>query len=227
MDRQHPYGVPNPDLSGRIVELCRRRGWQPLALVFLACWCVAVLAAEPVILVLGDSLSAGFGIDDVAKGWVARLQARLKAQGYPHRVVNASISGDTTRGARSRLPAALDTQRAVIVIVELGGNDGLRGLKLSQMHANLVAIVSQIRAVGAKALLVGVRLPPNYGPAYTERFHAVYPKVAEAEGIAWVPNLLKGVDDRPELMQADGIHPRAEAQTLILDTVWVHLQPLL
>jgi len=176
--------------------------------------------------VLGDSLSAGYGIDD-AKGWVSLLGQRLKAEGFPHRVVNISISGDTTAGALARLPDALARQRPAIVIVELGGNDGLRGLSLDAMKHNLEQILLRSRQAGAKVLLVGVRLPPNYGPAYTRAFDAIYTRLATRSDVPLVPFLLEGVALGERLMQDDGLHPTEQAQPRILQNVWPHLVPLL
>lgn len=180
----------------------------------------------PAILVLGDSISAGYGValDD---GWVARLRERLAAEGYPHAVINASVSGDTTSGGLARLPAALERHTPAVVVVELGGNDGLRGLSPDAMRTNLAAMVERARAAGARVLLLGIRLPPNYGPAYIERFTDVYRAVAEANDVALVPRVLAGVGEREALMQDDGIHPDAEGHARILDNVWPALEPLL
>jgi acyl-CoA thioesterase-1 len=194
-------------------------------LVILVC-ILPVTAHARVVLVLGDSLSAGYGID-TQKGWVALLQSRLRDNGLPHRVVNSSISGDTTSGALARLPRALSLHHPAIVIVELGGNDGLRGLSLQEMRENLAQIIRTVRDKGAKVLLLGMRLPPNYGTAYTEKFNAIYQQLAEAYGVPLVPFLLEGVANRPELMQDDGIHPRAAAQEQLLENVWPYLRPLL
>lgn len=186
----------------------------------------AVLAGQRVILVLGDSLSTAYGLE-VERGWVSLLEQRLAAQGRDYRVVNASISGDTTRGGLARIAESLRANRPSIVIVELGGNDGLRGIPLEVSRAQLRGIVEQALAAGARVLLLGMRLPPNYGPVYAQRFHAIYRDIAHELGVALVPFFLEGVGDRPELMQADGIHPRAQAQPMLLDTVWPHLEPLL
>ena len=196
----------------------------------LLLWSIAAAAVDtdepPTILVLGDSLSAGYGIAS-GSGWVDLLERRLRDEGYPHRVVNASISGDTSRGALARVERALEHHRPNLLIIELGGNDGLRGIPAREMHANLGAIIDRGRAAGAQTLLVGVRLPPNYGPAFTEKFHAVYGRLAEEKGVAWVPFLLKGVALRAEWMQADGLHPTAEGQPTLLENVWRSLSPLL
>lgn len=186
----------------------------------------ALGANPPVILVLGDSLSAAFGIDPRA-GWVTLLQARLQREGYAFRVVNSSISGDTTFGASARLPHVIEQYHPAIVIVEIGGNDGLRGLPLAEVRRNLVSIVDTAQKRGAQVLLVGMRLPPNYGMGYTQKFHAVYAEVAKAHGVALVPFFLDGVAGNAALMQADGIHPRAEAQARLVENVWPGLKPLL
>lgn len=178
------------------------------------------------LLVVGDSLSAAYGID-VQSGWVTLLQQRLDAQGSRYKVVNASISGDTTAGGLARLPQALAAQRPEIVIIELGGNDGLRGLPLTQMKNNIAAMITKARAQGARVLLVGIYLPPNYGRQYLERFRAVYRDLAAQYSVPLVPFLLDGVATQSNLMQADGIHPTAEAQPTILENIWSHLRPLL
>jgi acyl-CoA thioesterase-1 len=176
--------------------------------------------------VLGDSLSAAHGIR-VEQGWVALLQARLQAKGYKQRVVNASVSGETTGGGLVRLPRALELHSPSIVIVELGGNDGLRGLPVADIRKNLDAIVSQSQHAGAAVLLVGMRIPANYGPVYTHDFQQLYTDLAQQHRLVLVPFFLEGValDDR--LMQADDIHPNAAAQPRLLDTVWKMLEPML
>lgn len=196
-----------------------------LALIFCA-WTAQALAEKPVILVLGDSLSAGYGIS-TNSGWVALLQQRLEQQGYPQRVVNASISGDTTSGGLARLPQALAQHRPQLVILELGANDGLRGLPLDEMRRNLATIIDKSHEHGATLLLAGVRLPPNYGALYVKKFHHIYRQLAQNHKVALVPYLLAGVGGNADLVQADGLHPRANAQELILDNVWPHLLPIL
>ncbi|MEW6353494.1 MAG: arylesterase [Pseudomonadota bacterium] len=197
--------------------------------LFVFLWVVASAAhaaGKPVILVLGDSLSAAYGMEHNT-GWVSLLQKRLTSQDYPHRIVNASISGDTTSGALARVDRALDEHRPAIVIVELGGNDGLRGLPVDAMRANLAAIIERSLARGARVLLVGMQLPPNYGPAYTKRFRQVYVDLARHYSVTLLPFLLEGIADKPELMQTDGVHPRAPAQARIMENVWEVLQPML
>lgn len=181
---------------------------------------------KPVILVVGDSLSAGYGVA-VNATWVALLERRLTDQGYGYRVVNASVSGDTTGGALNRLPRALELHRPAIVILELGGNDGLRGLPLKQVRANFEAMISQIKAQGAKPVLIGMRMPTNYGPAYADRFHALYGELAKQYDVPHLDFFLDKVALDPELMQPDGIHPTEKAQPILLDNVWPVLEPLL
>jgi len=183
-------------------------------------------AAPRVILVLGDSLSAGYGLAR-GEGWVDLLQARLDQRNAGTRVVNASISGDTTDGALTRLPHALRTHRPNIVIVELGANDGLRGQPVDKMQRNLAAIVSQSHRAGAKVLMVGMQLPPNYGPAFTDPFARAYANVSERFKLRLVPFFFAGMSDNRGFFQADQLHPNAKAQPILLDNVWVELQPLL
>lgn len=193
-------------------------------------WGAAALAVAdegaPGLLVLGDSLSAGYGLE-TQQSWVSLLQQRLRAHGLNHRVINAGISGDTTRGALARLPQTLAREQPVVAVVALGGNDGLRGLSLQAMEANLSAIIETLQAAGTQVVLAAVRLPPNYGAAYTDAFGDIYRRLARRYQVALVPRLLDRVADDPALMQDDGIHPRAEAQSMILDNVWLHLAPLL
>jgi acyl-CoA thioesterase I len=181
---------------------------------------------QPVIVVLGDSLSAGYGIE-LNQGWVAQLQQRLRREGYPHRVVNASISGETTRGALVRLEDLLAQHRPAIVIVELGGNDGLRGLSLHEMHENFSQIILRSKQAGAKVLLITMRLPTNYGPVYIKGFQKLFDALVHEHAVPTAPFILEGIADRAELMQEDGIHPRTEAQGLMLDSVWPALTQLL
>ena len=186
-------------------------------------------APQRTLLVVGDSLSAEYGLAR-GQGWVALLEARLARDKLPWRVVNASVSGDTTSGGRSRLPALLKQHRPALVVLELGGNDALRGLPLTMTEANLLAMTRAAKASGARVLIAGMAVPPNYGRSYTEQFAALFGKVAQAEGTALVPFLLAGVADGPEadnLFQPDRIHPKAEAHPRILDNVWKVLRPLL
>ncbi len=183
-------------------------------------------AESPVILVLGDSLSAGYGIP-VEKGWVSLLQRRLVERGFPYRVVNASISGDTTSGGLSRLPAALELHRPAIVVLELGANDGLRGQPPMAMSRNLSRMIERSQQAGARVLLAEMRIPPNYGPLYAQKFQATFGELAQHYAIPLIPFLLDGVAGNPALIQDDGLHPRAEAQPRILDNVWAVLEPAL
>jgi len=188
---------------------------------------LSVAAAEPrPLLVLGDSLSAAYGIAP-QEGWVALLGERLKSAKPIRKVVNASISGDTTAGGLARLPALLAEHKPALVVVELGANDGLRGLPLAQARANLASALTAIRGAGAHALLVGIELPVNYGPQYRDGLRAMYRGLAEEFNVPLVPFLLEGVALDPDLMQDDGLHPKAAAEPRVLDTVWAVLQPAL
>jgi acyl-CoA thioesterase-1 len=183
-------------------------------------------AGKPVILIVGDSLSAGYGID-VKSTWVALLERRLAEEGYGYRVVNASASGETTGGAKARLPRALEVHQPKVVVLELGGNDALRGLPLQQVESNLDDLIQRSQAAGAKVVLVGMRIPPNYGAAYANRFHALYRELAEEHDVQHVDFFLEGVALDENLMQADGIHPSAEAQRRLLDNVWPDIRATL
>jgi acyl-CoA thioesterase-1 len=186
-------------------------------------------AAGKTLLVVGDSLSAEYGLAR-GDGWVALLDKRLAKERIGYRVVNASISGDTTSGGRSRLPALLREHKPQVVVIELGGNDALRGLPIAMTESNLTEMARQSKAAGARVLLAGITVPPNYGRSYGEAFLALFPKVARAESAALVPFILAGVADGPDaetMFQPDRIHPRAEAHPRILDNVWPALRPLL
>jgi acyl-CoA thioesterase-1 len=186
----------------------------------------AFAAAAPVVLVLGDSISAGYGLP-ANKGWTTLLQQRLVAEHYPHRVVNASITGDTTAGGRARLDALLTKHRPAVTVIELGGNDGLRGGSLDALQANLVAMTAAAQKSGARVLIVGLRLPPNYGPAYVRRFEAIYADVARERKAALVPFLFEGFAEDNAMFQPDRIHPVSAAQARLLDNIWRELKPLL
>lgn len=183
-------------------------------------------AGAPRLLVVGDSLSAEYGIAR-GTGWVPLLQERLRKLGYPYQVVNASISGDTTSGGVSRLAGLLTQHKPDVVVVELGANDALRGLALSMTERNLDKLVADSKESGARVLLAGIQIPPNYGRDYTERFNAIFGKVAKAHQAALVPFLMEGIATDRDLFQADGIHPVAAAQPKLLDNVWPRLEPLL
>ena len=195
-----------------------------LTILWLAAF--AARAETPVILVFGDSISAGYGLPRVEEGWVAMLGAKLKAQGYGDDVVNASVSGETTAGGLARLSRALSIHHPAIVILELGGNDGLRALPIGEMRANLSKMID-LAAAGSKVLLLGMRIPPNYGPQYTEAFAAAYADLAREKHVALVPFLLSGVALNADLMQSDGVHPNEAGQPKLLDNVWPALVPLL
>ena len=177
-------------------------------------------------MVLGDSLSSAYGLA-VDQGWVSLLQQRLRQKGYPHQIVNASASGDTTANGLTRLPTALREHRPDIVIVELGGNDGLRAQPVDLIRDNLDSIITAIQSNGAQVVLAGMRLPPNYGPAYVKASEKIYPDLAAQYGVVLIPFFMEGVATVTELMQNDGVHPGAEAQPILLDNVWPYLQPLL
>ena len=183
-------------------------------------------ASSRTILVFGDSLSAAHGLRP-EQGWVALLAKRLRSQGYRYRIVNASVSGETTTGGLERLPHELRASHAGIVILELGANDALRGLPLTLAARNLAAMVRLARAAGARVLLLGLLLPPNYGPRYTHQFAALYPRLAREFHVPLVPFLLAHVALDPHLMQSDGLHPNARGEPLVLNNVWPYLKPLL
>jgi acyl-CoA thioesterase I len=183
--------------------------------------------SEPgVVLVFGDSLSAAYRMDE-EQGWVALLQQRVDNNGLDWQVQNASVSGETTSGGLARLPAVLDSTQPDILILELGGNDGLRGLPVPTIRANLQQMIELSQQAGARVMLVGIQIPPNYGPRYTQPFYDQYQALADQYGTTLIPFLLDGTADQPGLMQDDGIHPRAEAQGMIVDIVWPVLLPML
>jgi acyl-CoA thioesterase-1 len=188
--------------------------------------CLSFGAWGKTILVFGDSLSAAYGIA-AKRGWVALLAERLQRERLDYSVVNASISGETTAGGVSRLPRALAQHKPAVVILELGANDGLRGLPVAQMKTNLAAMIGMSRKAGASVLLVGMRVPPNYGPEYTRDFEAAFAALARARKVALAPFLLEGMADDLRLFQPDRIHPNEEAQARLLDNVWRALRPLL
>lgn len=197
-----------------------------LYFVFAACLPLTAAAAQPSILILGDSLSAAYGMAR-EQGWPALLQQRLAASGYPHQVINASISGDTTQGGLARLPPVLERHRPNVVVVELGGNDGLRGIPPTETQRNLQAIIEQARDIGSQVALVGVQLPANYGAAFNQRFSAVYQELASSWNLPLTVLSLNDALGEPDMIQSDGLHPTAKAQPLILEQVWRLLKPLL
>jgi acyl-CoA thioesterase-1 len=187
---------------------------------------VAATAGKPSIVVLGDSISAEYGLPRDT-GWVALLRTKLTQEHFDYSVANSSISGDTTSGGLARLPAALNRLKPKVVIVELGANDALRGVPLATTEANLRTIIEKSQAINAKVLLVGMYVPPNYGSDYTQKFHGVYEQLAKEKRVPLVPFLLAGIENKPEMFQADQIHPTPQAQPLLLNNVWPVLRPLL
>ncbi|MCE3264292.1 MAG: family lipase [Pseudoduganella sp.] len=183
-------------------------------------------SASKTVLVVGDSLSAEYGISRGA-GWVSLLEQRLKEQKLGASVVNASVSGETTSGGRTRLPSLLSKHKPAVVVIELGANDGLRGLPVPAAEANLRAMIDASRKAGAQVLLVGMRMPPNYGRDYAERFFAMYGALSKDVKVPLAPFMLDGVAQKPELFQPDRLHPLAEAHPIILGNIWPHLQPIL
>jgi acyl-CoA thioesterase-1 len=206
-----------------------KQAWRSVALLLLALVfslpAPEAYSASKTVLVLGDSLSAEYGLAR-GTGWVPLLEERLKSEKIDAAMVNASISGETSSGGRSRLPTLLDKHKPDIVVIELGANDGLRGLSIASTEANLRALIDASQKARAKVLLVGMQLPPNYGPDYTRRFSGMYPKLAKEAKVALVPFLLQGLD-KPQFFQVDRLHPTAEAQATILNNIWPHLKPLL
>ena len=202
-----------------------------LVLALLLCLLAAPVPAEqsaapPVILVVGDSLSAGYGLAP-GQGWVSLLQQRLKKEGYGHRVVNASVTGETTDGGVQRLGRALTTHKPAIVIIELGGNDGLRGLPVSRVRSNLELLITKSQATGAQVLLLAIRVPTNYGPRYANSFQQIYGELARRYRIGSTALVDDGIALDLAYFQADGIHPNARAQPILLNNVWGQLAPLL
>lgn len=195
-------------------------------LVFLA-WPIAGLSADrPAVLIVGDSLSAGYGLRP-GESWTVLLQQKLDRSGYPHRVVNASISGDTTRGGLTRLPRALTIHQPAVVVIELGGNDGLRAISPEEIRRNLDGMVELSQEHGAGVVIAGIRIPPNYGPVYAEKFQSAFRSVSDERGVPLTPFILDGIALEPGMMQEDGIHPTAKAQPGILENMWPWIEPLL
>jgi acyl-CoA thioesterase I len=183
-------------------------------------------AAKPVIVVLGDSISAEYGLPRDT-GWVALMRQRLADERIDYSVANASISGDTTSGGRARLPELMQRLKPAVVIVELGGNDALRGVPLATTEDNLRTIIEEAQQGHAKVLLIGMYVPPNYGPDYTQKFHSIYGELSKQLGVPLVPFLLAGIENKPEMFQADQIHPTEQAQPVLLGNVWPALRSLL
>lgn len=199
---------------------------QWIATIGLLVLCSVTQVPAATVLVVGDSISAAFGLE-TQEGWVTLLEERLREHNPEFKVVNASISGETTGGGLARFPQLLSEHQPDYVIIELGGNDGLRGLSLTQMSSNLTRMVQQAKQQDAVVLLLGMRLPGNYGQRYTEAFYNVYQQIAEQENVAVVDFFLAGVGGEEGMMQADGVHPTQMAQPLLLDNAWQRLAPLL
>lgn len=201
--------------------------WRALVMAAcLLCATTSAHSASKTLLVLGDSLSAEYGLAR-GSGWVPLLEKRLKEKDSDVKVVNASISGDTTSGGRARLQPLLERHKPDVLVLELGANDALRGLPIASTESNLRAIIESAQKIGAKVLLVGMQIPPNYGSEYANRFSGLFPKLAKEYKLPLVPFFLAPLIERPDLFQADRLHPTAEAQPLLLDTIWPKLQPLL
>ncbi len=192
----------------------------------MTCGAAHAASGERTLLVFGDSLSAAYGLQ-AEQGWVAQLQRRLLSQGYGYRVVNASVSGETTSGGRNRIERALAQHKPRLVLLELGANDGLRGLPVKETRDNLAFMIDAITRSGARLLLLGIRIPPNYGPQYTQAFEGVYSGLAKEKKAPLLPFLLEGIALDERFMQPDGLHPNAQGQPLVLANVWPVLKPLL
>lgn len=214
------------------MQAVSRRFWRWENVWRGAVWCLLMLgatsaySASKTVLVLGDSLSAEYGLVR-GKGWVPLLEQRIRGSDIDAVIVNASVSGETTSGGKARLPTLLDQHKPSVVVIELGGNDGLRGLPLTSVESNFRTMINESLKAKAKVLLVGMQIPPNYGRDYTQRFSNLYTRLAQDLKVPLVPFLLEGVADKPQLFQADRIHPVAEAQPTILDNIWPYLKPLL
>ncbi|MFN0040018.1 MAG: arylesterase [Burkholderiales bacterium] len=200
--------------------------WLRCALLIVLLCCGSPARAAGTILIFGDSLSAGYGLPE-GTGWASLLEKRLAADQFDYRVVNASISGETTQGGNQRIAAALQEFSPTVILVALGANDGLRGSPIDTIRRNLIAIVDASRRSGARVILVGMRIPPNYGPVYTRRFQGVFSEVARQQNVSLVPFMLAGFADKREFFQSDGIHPAENAQDKILKNIYKNLRPLL
>lgn len=204
----------------------RHRLFLLLLIVSPVLWAGEEDSAPNTLLIMGDSLSAAYGMS-TSEGWVSLLETRIQERGLPWTVVNASVSGETTGGGLARLPRLLEIHEPDLVLLQLGGNDGLRGLPVSSIRANLDEMIRLSRETGAEVLLAGIRIPPNYGPRYTGPFFAQYRELADAYDLTLLPFLLEGIADDSALMQDDGIHPTAGAQPMVLDNVWPLLKDML
>ena len=221
--RRHPHRL-YPQSGRRTISAWL--GGAALAFAALALAFPAAYAQQRNLLVWGDSLSAAYGIA-AERGWVELLAERVKREFPAYRVINGSVSGETTTGGLERLPAMLAAHQPELVILELGGNDGLRGIPVKAIRDNLDTMIRLIQNAGGRVLLAGMRIPPNYGPRYTGPFHQNYFSLAEEHRLPLLPFLLEGIPENPKLMQDDGIHPRAEAQPIILENVWKVLKSML
>ncbi len=213
-----------PTLSATMMNFSSR---IPRLLLAWLLFTAPILSHGAVILVLGDSISAGYGLENPEKGWVGLLAKKLKSTKKKWEIHNASISGEISAGGLTRVDELLARHKPRLLILELGANDGLRGLKPSMMQANLGQIIVRAQQSGAKIVLLGMRIPPNYGKRYNDLFEAVFPALAKEYDVAFVPFLMEGVGGNPRFMQPDGLHPNAEAQPLLVQLVWKKLEPLL
>lgn len=211
---------------GNILKTALKTTLQTVTLVVFTSFATSAYSASKTILVLGDSLSAEYGLAR-GEGWVNLLQKKLATEKISASIINASISGETTSGGKARLPSLLLKHQPAIVVIELGANDALRGLSLTATQENLRAMIKSAKAAKAKILLIGMQIPPNYGSDYTRQFSALFPKLAQESKSSLVPFMLQGVAEKPELFQADRIHPSAAAHPRILDNIWPQLKPLL
>lgn len=206
---------------------------RPHLIRLCVCWIISLSSSggwaadgDYTLLVFGDSLSAAYGMQE-NQGWVNLLRSKMSAAGWPFRVINGSVSGETTTGGLARLPAMLESYAPELLILELGGNDGLRGLPLALLKQNMEKMIDLAQRSGAEVLITGIQIPPNYGPRYTIPFTELYAELAKENDLALVPFLIDGIPQQTELMQNDGIHPKAKAQYMILDNVWPELEVLL
>ncbi len=216
-------GLPIKLFTARSIVTARSKIFISLLSVVFVAWSPQVWAAKPVILIYGDSLSAGYGLAQ-QQGWVHLLEKKIDSERYAYTVINASISGETTSGGLSRFGTTLDKTKPTIVVLELGANDGLRGLPIKNMADNLKAMIEQSKKTGAKVLLLGMRIPPNYGPQYSQSFSDTYTQLSKTHKISLVPFMLENVAAKRELIQDDGLHPNLKGQPIILENIWPFLQ---
>lgn len=213
-------------LCSRLKNLRSKNSVVSLCFLGFVAWSIPVFAANPKILIYGDSLSAAYGIPQ-QQGWAALLKEKLNQENLRFDVINASISGETTSGGLTRLAHTLEQTKPQTIIIELGANDGLRGLPVKNMHENLNAMILLSKKNGARVLLIGMRIPPNYGPKYTEEFSQTYIKLARQHKVRVVPFMLENIAAKPDLIQQDGLHPNALGQPIILNNIWPELQRLI